>query len=49
MNKKYREYKKLNLTEIADEILAIWSKEQAFEKSVSNREGEIPFVFYAAF
>ncbi|MEO8961691.1 MAG: isoleucine--tRNA ligase [Ginsengibacter sp.] len=46
MNKKYREYKKLNLTEIADEILSIWSKEQTFEKSVSNREGKIPFVFY---
>jgi isoleucyl-tRNA synthetase len=46
MKQKYREYKQLNLTEIGDEILALWEKENAFEKSVSTREGNIPFVFY---
>jgi isoleucyl-tRNA synthetase len=46
MKQKYHEYKQLSLTEIADEILATWNKEQAFEKSISNREGKTPFVFY---
>jgi isoleucyl-tRNA synthetase len=46
MKQKYREYKQLNLTEIGDEILASWEKENAFEKSVSTREGNVPFVFY---
>jgi len=46
MKQKYHEYKQLNLTEIADEILATWNKEQAFEKSISNRKGKNPFVFY---
>jgi isoleucyl-tRNA synthetase len=46
MKQKYREYKQLNLTEIADEILKTWSKEKAFEKSISNRDGKKPFVFY---
>ena len=44
--KKYREYKQLNLTEIADEIQKSWKKENAFEKSITNREGKTPFVFY---
>ncbi len=44
--KKYREYKQLNLTEIADEIQKLWKEENAFEKSISNREGKTPFVFY---
>ncbi|MEO6813801.1 MAG: class I tRNA ligase family protein, partial [Ginsengibacter sp.] len=46
MKQKYREYKHLDLTAIADEILAKWEVEDAFKKSVSNREGSIPFVFY---
>jgi len=46
MKQKYREYKQLNLTEIADGILKVWSEEKAFEKSVSNRKGKTPFVFY---
>lgn len=46
MNQKYREYKQLDLTEIADNILKTWSEEKAFEKSVSNRDGKTPFVFY---
>ncbi|MEO5907708.1 MAG: isoleucine--tRNA ligase [Ginsengibacter sp.] len=46
MKQKYREYKQLNLTEIADEILTLWDKEKTFEKSISNRNGKTPFVFY---
>ncbi len=46
MKQKYREYKQLNLTEIADDILKFWSEENTFEKSVSNRDGKTPFVFY---
>ena len=46
MKQKYHEYKQLDLTEIADEILATWNKEQTFEKSVSNRDGNNSFVFY---
>ncbi|MEP6927900.1 MAG: isoleucine--tRNA ligase [Ginsengibacter sp.] len=46
MKRKYPEYKQLNLTHIAEEMLDIWGKEKTFEKSVSLREGRIPFVFY---
>jgi len=46
MKQKYREYKQLNLTGIADEILASWENENAFKKSITNREGSTPFVFY---
>ncbi len=43
---KYEEYKQLNLPSIGDEILAKWKQNNAFEKSVSLREGKTPFVFY---
>lgn len=43
---KYKEYKELNFARIADEILDFWTKEQIFEKSVSNREGAKSFTFY---
>jgi isoleucyl-tRNA synthetase len=46
MSVKYPEFSGLNLPAIEQEILARWSKEQAFEKSVSLREGRKPFVFY---
>ena len=46
MSQKYREYQQLNLPSIEQEILAKWAAEQAFEKSVSLREGATPFVFY---
>src|SRR4026209_2742495 len=46
MSQKYREYQQLNLPSIEQEILAKWAAEQAFERSVSNREGRTPFVFY---
>ncbi len=46
MGAKYHEFKGLNLPAFEQEILAKWSENQAFEKSVSLREGATPFVFY---
>ena len=46
MSQKYREYQQLNLPSIEQEILAKWAEKQAFEKSVTLREGATPFVFY---
>ena len=46
MSAKYPEFSGLNLPAIEQEILAKWSNGQAFEKSVSLREGRKPFVFY---
>jgi isoleucyl-tRNA synthetase len=46
MKQKYPEYKHLNLTEIAENIMQSWKKEDTFGKSISNREGKTPFVFY---
>ncbi|MDF2381457.1 isoleucine--tRNA ligase [Nostoc ellipsosporum NOK] len=36
----------MNLPAIEQEVLAAWTAGQAFEKSVSLREGATPFVFY---
>ncbi|MBL0133362.1 MAG: isoleucine--tRNA ligase [Chitinophagaceae bacterium] len=46
MSEKYREFSQLNLPAMEQEILAKWNESQAFEKSVSLREGATPFVFY---
>jgi isoleucyl-tRNA synthetase len=46
MSVKYREFSQLNLPAMEQETLAEWSKNQAFEKSVSLRNGAPPFVFY---
>ncbi|WP_262915585.1 class I tRNA ligase family protein [Niabella ginsengisoli] len=46
MSAKYQEFSGLNLPAIEKEILKEWTKSEAFEKSVSIREGAEPFVFY---
>jgi isoleucyl-tRNA synthetase len=46
MSVKYHEFKKLDLPSIEKEILAKWQDSNAFEKSVSIRDGAEPFVFY---
>src|SRR5688500_11960457 len=46
MSAKYKEFSGLNLPAFEQEILARWTEGQAFEKSVSLREGATPFVFY---
>jgi isoleucyl-tRNA synthetase len=43
---KFNEYKQLNLTEVADEINEFWKNNRIFEKSVDERSGSEPFVFY---
>jgi isoleucyl-tRNA synthetase len=46
MSQKYHEYQHLNLPAIGEAMLARWQEKEAFEKSVSLREGATPFVFY---
>mgnify|MGYP001164992490 FL=1 len=43
---KFKEYKQLDLPTITEEILKRWEDEDTFSKSVSNREGKTPFIFY---
>src|SRR6266699_4231666 len=43
---RYREFSQLNLPSFEQEILAKWTDNKSFEKSVSLREGAVPFVFY---
>src|SRR3984957_3335202 len=42
----YKEYKQLNQPEIEREILKFWRENKIFERSISEREGAEPFVFY---
>ncbi len=46
MAAKYREFTGLNLPAFEREMLDNWTDTQAFEKSVSLREGAVPYVFY---
>src|SRR5436190_1043126 len=46
MAAKYKEFSGLDLPAIEKNILSKWVEEQAFEKSVSLRQGKQPFVFY---
>ncbi|MCK4561434.1 MAG: isoleucine--tRNA ligase [Flavobacteriaceae bacterium] len=46
MAQKFREYKGLNLTDVADETLQFWEENEIFQKSISSREGNKPFVFF---
>jgi isoleucyl-tRNA synthetase len=46
MSVKFPEYKGLDLPKVASEILNYWEESNIFEKSVSNREGAVPFVFF---
>ena len=43
---KFPEYKGLDLPNVANEILHYWQENNIFEKSVSTREGNEPYVFY---
>ena len=43
---KFNEYKHLDLTKIAEEILAFWKAANIFEQSITSREGATPFVFF---
>ena len=46
MSTKYKEFSGLNLPAFERDMLASWTENQAFEKSVSLREGAKSFVFY---
>src|SRR4051812_2748009 len=46
MAARYREFSKLNLPSFEKEVLDKWTGIQAFEQSISLREGAEPFVFY---
>lgn len=46
MNKKFPEYKELDLPKINEEVLAFWKEDNTFHKSLENREGQTPFIFY---
>jgi isoleucyl-tRNA synthetase len=46
MSKKYTEYKQLNLSQIGKDVLKLWEESKTFEKSITEREGKTPFVFY---
>ena len=46
MSKKFKEYKGLNLPNVANETLNFWEENSIFEKSITTREGNKPFVFF---
>src|SRR5690554_1786299 len=46
MSVKFPEYKGLDLPNVANEISAYWEENNIFEKSVTTREGNKPFVFF---
>ncbi len=43
---QYREFKKLDLPQIDQEILTFWNKEKIFQKSIEGRSEDQSFVFY---
>ncbi len=46
MSQNFREYKGLNLTEVADETLKFWEDNDIFQESIRSRDGKKPFVFF---
>ena len=43
---KFKEYKGLDLPQLAADVLTQWDAEDTFHKSISTREGHPTFVFY---
>ncbi|MFP5470030.1 MAG: isoleucine--tRNA ligase [Bacteroidia bacterium] len=43
---KYKEYSTLNLTQTAEEIQQFWDEQKIFEKSITTRDENKPFVFF---
>lgn len=46
MEKKFKEYESLNLSNVNKEILEKWDKENVFEESISTRQGCPSYVFF---
>ena len=42
----FKEHKHFKLSAVSQEILSYWEKEAIFEKSVTSREGQTPYVFF---
>ena len=43
---KFKEYKNLDLSALANEVLAEWDKKDTFAKSIETREGAPAFIFF---
>jgi len=43
---QFKEYKNLNLIDVAENVAEFWKANETFEKSVETREGNPEFVFY---
>ena len=43
---KFREYSKLNLSDVNKDVLKLWKQENVFAKSIDERDGAPTFVFY---
>ena len=43
---KFNEYKGLDLSAVASEVLERWTRNDTFHKSITTREGHPAFVFY---
>jgi isoleucyl-tRNA synthetase len=46
MSNKFNEYKGLNLPEVDARIKAFWKENDIFNKSMTTREGNEPFIFF---
>ena len=42
----FKEHKQFKLSEVSQEILSYWEKESIFDKSITSREGQTPYVFF---
>ncbi len=46
MSAKFREYKGLDLAKVAEETLQFWEENAIFQKSISSRDENKPYIFY---
>ncbi len=46
MSKQFPQYKGLDLPKVAEDILQFWEDQNIFEKSITSRDGQEPFVFF---
>ncbi len=46
MSAKFREYKGLDLANVAEETLKFWEENDIFQKSITSRDDNKPYVFY---
>ena len=46
MDNKFKTYKGLDLTKVADDVLNFWEENNIFQKSIDQKDDKKPFVFY---